>query len=129
MEGCKVINADRIVPVTGIDLISLYGLILKQDSNNATLDKLTPSEGMGAFKVTSGSKPLLAVEPAKVINIDATASSVSACTVYFVPDYNYQGFQIDGVAVTATGTVTADGKTLYKAVLDTGVITVTAAGF
>lgn len=28
-----MINNERIVPVTATDLLSLYGLILKQDSN------------------------------------------------------------------------------------------------
>lgn len=32
-----MINTDRIVPVTQTDLLSLYGLILKQDSNNSAL--------------------------------------------------------------------------------------------
>lgn len=125
-----MINNDRIVPVSAVDLISLYGLILKMDTtNNSTLAKLDALNVEGDFKVTSGSAPLLASQPAKSIDIDATASSVSACTVYFVPAYDFAGFSIDGVAVTPTGTVSADGSTLYKAVLATGAITVTKVGF
>lgn len=125
-----MINNDRIVPVSAVDLISLYGLILKMDTtNNSTLAKLDALDVEGDFKVTSGSAPLLASQPAKSIDIDATASSVSACTVYFVPAYDFAGFSIDGVAVTPTGTVSADGSTLYKAVLATGAITVTKVGF
>lgn len=124
-----MINTDRIVPVTATDLISLYGLILKQDTtNNSSLAKLE-ADDMGEFQIKSGSAPLLANEPAKKIDIDATASSVSACTVYFVPAYDYEGFTIDGAAVTPTGTVNADGNTLYKAVLATGAITITQVGF
>ena len=125
-----MINSDRIVPVTATDLITLYGLILKQDTtNNSTLAALNALNVEGDFKVTSGSAPLLASQPVKSIDIDATASSVSAATIYFVPAYDYKGFTIDGVAITPTGTVVADGSTLYKAVLATGAVTITKAGF
>ena len=125
-----MINSDRIVPVTATDLITLYGLILKQDTtNNSTLAALNALNVEGDFKVTSGSAPLLASQPAKSIDIDATASSVSSATIYFVPAYDYKGFTIDGVAITPTGTVVADGSTLYKAVLATGTVTITKAGF
>lgn len=125
-----MINSDRIVPVTATDLITLYGLILKQDTtNNSTLAALNALDVEGDFKITSGSAPLLASQPAKSIDIDATASSVTAATIYFVPAYDYKGFTIDGVAITPTGTVVADGSTLYKAVLATGAVTITKAGF
>ena len=124
-----MINNDRIVPVSAIDLITLYGLILKQDTtNNSSLAALDASDP-GVFQIKSGSAPLLADEPAVSIDIDATASSVSACTVYFVPAYNYEGFTIDGAKITPTGSVSADGRTLYKAVLATGAVTITKAGF
>lgn len=124
-----MINTDRIVPVMATDLITLYALILKQDTtNNSTLAKLNADTVDGAFTVKSGSAPLIATEPARVIDIDATASSVSACTVYFVPALDYEGFTIDGAKVTPTGTVDADGNTLYKAVLATGAITITKCG-
>lgn len=124
-----MINTDRIVPVQATDLISLYGLILLQDSNNSGLTALDASN-IGEFQITSGSAPLIADEPAKVIDIDATASSVSSCTVYFVPAYDYKGFTVDGAAVvTAGATVNADGRTLYKATLSTGTITIAKVGF
>lgn len=124
-----MINTDRIVPVQATDLISLYGLILLQDSNNSGLTALDASN-IGEFQITSGSAPLIADEPAKVIDIDATASSVSACTVYFVPAYDYKGFTVDGVAVaTAGATVNADGRTLYKATLSSSTITIAKVGF
>jgi hypothetical protein len=124
-----MINKDRIVPVQATDLLSLYGLILKMDSNNSSLAKLDALDVDGAFKVTSGSAPLLCSQPAETIDIDATASSVSAATIYFVPAYDYKGFTIDGSAVTPTGSVDADGSTLYKAVLSSGAITITKVGF
>lgn len=124
-----MINKDRIVPVQATDLLSLYGLILKMDSNNSTLAKLDALDVDGNFKVTSGSAPLLCSQPAETIDIDATASSVSSATIYFVPAYDYKGFTIDGSAVTPTGSVDADGVTLYKAVLSTRAITITKVGF
>lgn len=123
-----MINNDRIVPVTATDLISLYGLILKQASANSSLAKLE-ADAIGEFTVKSGSAPLIASEPVKKIDIDATASSVSSATIYFVPAYDYAGFSIDGTAVTPTGDVVADGRTLYVATLATGAITIAKAGF
>jgi hypothetical protein len=124
-----MINKDRIVPVQATDLLSLYGLILKMDSNNSTLAKLDALDVDGNFKVTSGSAPLLCSQPAETIDIDATASSVSSATIYFVPAYDYKGFSIDGSAVTPTGSVDADGVTLYKAALSSGAITIAKVGF
>ena len=99
------------------------------DSNNSTLAKLAALDVDGNFKVTSGSAPLLCTQPVETIDIDATASSVSAATIYFVPAYDYKGFTIDGSAVTPTGTVESDGCGLYKAVLSSGTITITKIGF
>lgn len=123
-----MINDNRIVPVTAIDLLTLYGLVLLQNSNNSSLAKLVATNA-GEFQIKTNSAVLLANEPAKVIDFDATASSVSAGTVYFVPAYDYEGFTIDGAKVEPTGDVVADGRTLYKAVLATGAITITKAGF
>ena len=125
-----MINESRIVPVVATDLVTLYGVILAQDSNNSGLAKLAASSA-GIFKITTNSAKLLANEPAKTIDFDATASSVSAGTVYFVPAFDYEGFTIDGVKEEpADGSVTveADGATLYKAVLSSGDITITKVG-
>ena len=126
-----MINTNRIVPVEKVDLLSLYGLILKQDTtNNSTLTKLVAKTVDGDFQITSGSAPLLADQPVKSCDIDATTSSVSACTLYFVADYAYEGFTIDGVAEETEGVdVVADGVTLYKAVLSSGDITISKIGF
>lgn len=125
-----MINTNRIVPVSATDLISLYGLILLQDSNNSGLTALAANNAEGDFQIKSGSAALLASEPVKTCDIDATASSVSSATLFFVPAYDYAGFSIDGVAVqTAGAQVSADGRTLYKATLSTGTITLAKVGF
>ena len=61
------------------------------------------------------------------LNIDKTASSLTANTTYFVADYDFAGVSCDGTKVTAT--VSADASTLYKAVLDSGTVTVSKVGF
>lgn len=120
-----MINNDRIVPVQDTDLITLYSRIFA--IANVTVAKLAAS-GTGIFQVTDGTSALLAAEPVKTIDIDATASSVSAATVYFVPAYDYEGFTIDGVKVEASGDVEKDPGAFYKAVLATGAITITKVG-
>ena len=57
-----MINKDRIVPVMATDLISLYGVILLQDSNNSGLTKLS-ADTIGEFQVKTNSAKLLAAEP------------------------------------------------------------------
>lgn len=124
-----MINKDRIIPVQATDLLSLYSVVLKMDSNNATLAKLDALDVNGNFKVTSGSAPLICSQPVETIDIDATASSVSVATIYFVPAYDYVGFSIDGTAVEVTGDIEADGASLYVATLSGGSISVAKIGF
>lgn len=126
-----MINENRIVPVTKTDLLSLYSVILKQDSNNSGLAKLVSSDIVGNFEIKTNSAVLIADQPVVSCDIDATASSVTAATLFFVADNAYSGFSIDGVAVTpaeGSAAVVADGS-LYKAVLATGAITITKIGF
>lgn len=121
-----MINEDRIVPVTATDLITLYSIILLQDSNNSAMTKLAAEDVEGDFKVTTtGIK--LAAQPVKSCNFTASSG-----TLYFVPDYFYEGFLTNGSAATIADNdveVVADGRTLYKAVLATGTVTITQVGF
>ena len=116
-----MINTDRIVPIKKIDRLSLIGETLKLIGTSFT--KLSGGAVEGDFTVTgSGSVGnLLADEPAKTINF---ASGVTAAVVYFIPAYDFEGFKINGAAVTPTGTVDADGVSLYTATLATSAITV-----
>lgn len=124
-----MINTDRIVPVQDTDLITLYAVILKQDTtNNSTLAKVNAANAEGVFKITAASTPLLCSEPAKSIDL---AAAVTAATVYFVPTYDFIGFSLAGVAeepAAGSDDIDADGNTLYKAVLSSGDITVTKVG-
>lgn len=118
-----MINTDRIVPVTVTDLLTLYGNVLKIAGKTINA---VQAVNIGVFEVEDATTELIAAEP--VVTLDF-ADGVSSATVYFIADYNYSGFTIDGAAATVTGTVEADGKTLYKAVLATGAVTVSKVGF
>lgn len=118
-----MINKNRIVPVTAIDLISLYGVILKV--GNVSMAALTATNVLGDYKVSTGT--YLADQPVKSIDFTATSG-----TVYFVAGYDYKGFSVSGTAVTPTVPtegILADGRTLYKAVLSSGSVTITKVGF
>jgi len=126
-----MINTNRIVPVEKTDLISLYGLILLQASGNSGLAKLASLDVAGDYQVTSNNAKYICDQPVKSVDIDATTSSVSASTIYFVPAYDYVGFSIDGTAVETAGVDVdpANGGQLYSATLSSGTITIAQVGF
>lgn len=126
-----MINLNRIVPVEKTDLLSLYGLILKQASGNSGLAKITSKDIAGNYQITSNNALVIADQPVKSVDIDATTSSVSACTIFFVPAFDFAGFTIDGVDVETEGVDVdpANGGQLYKAVLSSGDVTISVEGF
>ena len=118
--------ADRIVPVQNIDLISLYSVVLKQDSNNSGLAKLN-AVAPGIFEASTGSL-LLAAEPVKSFDIK---SSLTATKIYFVAAYDFEGFSLAGVKEEPTegsAEVLKDATTLYSATLSSGDITIAKVG-
>ena len=118
-----MINENRIVPIQVVDLLSMYGLILMQDSNNSSMVALQPDTVDGQFSCGTGIK--LASQPVKKCNFTGASG-----TLYFVADYAYEGFTKANAAVTMAGaTVVPDGKTLYKAVLSSSAVTITKIGF
>lgn len=118
-----MINNDRIVPIQKTDLLSLIGTVLNLIGTD--YEVLEADDTTGGFTVTAEGDAgiLLANQPVETLNF---ADGVTAGTVYFVPAYDFVGFEIDGTAVTPTGTVQPDGVTLYKAVLADSAVTVTA---
>lgn len=121
-----MINNDRIVPITVIDLISMYGLVLAMSLDSAPT-KLDATDTAGDFSQTTNSATVICSEPVKSFNF---GEDVTAGTVYFVPAYDYAGFSIDGTATETEGaTVTADGRTLYSATLADGAVTIAQVGF
>ena len=120
-----MINSERIVPVMATDLLTLYGNILTIASVTVAALEAT---SVGVFDVTAAASAtaLLAAEPVEKLDFN---SGVSAATVYFIPALNFEGFTVNGAAATVSGTVNADGSTLYKAELATGTVTVAKVGF
>lgn len=120
-----MINADRIVPVTQVDLLTLYGNIMKLAGTTVTAAEASEP---GVFELTGsgdiGNK--IANEPVKSCDFK---SGVTAGVLYFIPAYDFEGFKVAGTAVTPTGTMAADGRTLYTATLATGAVTVAKVGF
>ena len=128
-----MINNDRIVPIQKTDLLSMIGTVLNlaataMSLGGANFDVLKASDVEGDFSVTgSGNVGLmLANQPVKTCDF---ADGVSSGVVLFVPAYDYEGFTVAGAAATyaeGSETVNPDGVTLYKAVLASGDVTVTA---
>ena len=117
-----MINTDRIVPIQKIDRLSLIGETLGLIGTSFT--KLAAADVVGNFTVTGTGDVgnVLLDQPAVTIDF---ASGVTAGVAYFIPDYAFAGFKVAGTAVTpASGTVTADGVSLYKATLSSGNIAV-----
>lgn len=121
-----MINANRVVPVEKIDLITLYGTILK--CSNVTLTVAEAEDAAGNFELAEApqSGSVIANEPVSTFDF---AEGISAATVYFVPAYDYAGFTVDGAAITNSGDVDADGCSLYLATLSGGTVTITKVGY
>lgn len=118
-----MINLDRIIPVQKMDLLSLIGTVLALIGTTFTVLKHATIDG--AFTMASAGT-VLCDQPVKSFDF---ASGVSSGTVYFVPDYDYAGFTVAGAAATiASGSVevNTDACNLYKAVLASGSVTITA---
>ena len=124
-----MINNDRIVPIQKIDLLSMFGTILA--IANVSFGVLAATDVEGDFSVTgtgaAGNK--LANQPVKTLDF---ASGVTGGTVYFVPAYDFAAITVAGAAATIDDAgldlddVQPDGATLYKAVLASGEVTITA---
>lgn len=122
-----MINTDRIVPITAIDLISMYGLILKVGGVSVTAKDATTTDGQFTITTSDNGNEFICSEPVKSVSAGA---GVGGYTMYFVPAYDYSGFTFGGTANIVTGdTVIADGRTLYKAVQSNNAVTISKIGF
>lgn len=122
-----MLNADRIVPIQNVDLITMYGVTLcaAAAAASGTAPEKLAATNPAEFSVTTNSKTYLATEPVKSLNF---GSSITASTIYFVPSYEYKGFTKDSATLTVSGDVVADGTTLYKATLSTNALTIAKVG-
>lgn len=125
-----MINNDRIVPITAVDLLTNYATTLKivASATAGTVPTILAADDTeGNFTVGTNSATVFCNEPVKSVNF---GSGVSAGTVYFVAGTHYDGFAINGTkTATAGATVDADGTTLYSATLSSSTITVAKVGF
>lgn len=123
-----MINDARIVPITSIDLISMYGfaLTVAAAAASGTAPEKLAATAISEFAVDTASKTYIAAEPLKKLTF---GSSITSGTVYFVPAYDYEGFAKTGATLTVTGDVDADSRTLYSATLSTNALTISKVGF
>lgn len=123
-----MINAERIMPVTKTDLISLYSVILAQNSEySAYLLHLAADSVDGCFKCDSAGL-FIADQPLKSCDFGTFEDPVR---VFFVADDHFSGFSIDGVKVTPSASsveVIADGS-LYSVTVANNTLTVAKVGF
>ena len=121
-----MINNDRIVPVQKIDFLSLIGTVMTLNSISYNVLESTDIEGDFSVTGSGSAGTFLCNQPVETLNFP---SAVTGATVYFVAAYDYVGLQINGVAeepADGSDDIVADGISLYKAVLSSGDITVTA---
>ena len=121
-----MINNDRIVPVMKIDFLSLIGTVMGLASISYNVLAATDTEGDFSVTGSGAAGTFLANQPVKTLNFP---TAVTGATVYFVPALDYEEMQINGVTeelADGSDDIVADGITLYKAVLSSGDITVTA---
>jgi len=119
-----MINNDRIVPIQKIDLLSLIGTILTLASVDYSVLASTDIEGDFSVTGSGAAGTFLANQPVKSLDF---ASGVTGGTVYFVAAYDFDAITVAGATATfaeGSADVVADGVTLYKAVLDSGSVTV-----
>ncbi len=121
-----MINNDRIVPVMKIDFLSLIGTVMALNSISYSVLAATDIEGDFSVTGSGAAGTFLANQPVKSLDFP---TEVTGGTVYFVPAYDYAGVTVAGAAVTpaeGSADVVADGISLYKAVLSSGAVTITA---
>lgn len=120
-----MVNNDRIVPVQKIDFLSLIGTILALHGTSYSVIQASDVDGTFAVTGSGAAGNKLAAQPLKSLDFK---SGVTSGTVYFVAAFDYEGFKVAGAAATMGegATVKKDGITLYKAVLSSGTVTITA---
>ena len=124
-----MINNNRIVPIQKMDLLTMIGTVMT--IANVSYTALQPTDTTGAFSVTGtgAAGTLLASQPVETLDF---ASGVTGGTVYFIPAYDFEAITVAGAAATiddaalSLDDVRPDGVTLYKAVLASGEVTITA---
>ena len=121
-----MINKDRIIPVQKIDLLSLIGTFMNIANVSYSVLKASDVEGTFAVSGSGSAGTFLVNQPVMTLDFPA---AVTGATVYFVPAYSFTGLTVAGASATiAAGSakIEPNGASLYKAVLSSGEVTVTA---
>lgn len=124
-----MVSNDRIVPIVKIDRISLFGEMLAVANVSTALVAAANAEGDFSVTGTGSAGNKLLAEPAKSIEL---ANAITGVTVYFVAGKQFKGITKNGSAVTlasaslAYADLACDGVTMYKAVLSSGEVTISA---
>lgn len=97
-----MINNERIVPITKVDLLSAMWLMhsLIEDAGEGYIMQTEAATPAGIFNVTAeASTATLLNEPAKEIYVTAKLTSEQSCVIYFVPTYDFKGVSLNGGAL------------------------------
>lgn len=120
-----MINLKNIIPVVKMDLLSLIGTILTI-ANVSFQIAVASVAGEVEISGSGAAGNFLANGPVKEIDFK---TGVTGATVYFIPAYNYEGIKVAGAAATMDSDsveVIKESANLYKAVLASGEVTITA---
>lgn len=124
-----MVNDFRCVPIQKIDLLSLYGTILKIANVSFTVKAAKDVIGNVDITGTGSAGTFLVNQPVKSIDFK---SGVTGATVYFCAAYDFDSILVAGAAATidadgvALADVVRDGATLYTATLSSGEVTISA---
>ena len=124
-----MVNNDRIVPVQKMDFLSLIGTCMVLDGTSFGVLAASNVEGDFSVSASGAAGNKLCNQPVRSLDF---VSGTTSGTVYFVPAYDYQGIKVAGAAASFNSSylddddVKKDGITLYKAVLSSSTITLTA---
>lgn len=124
-----MVNKDRIIPVTKVDLLSLYATIITlrgiMSGQNTGFPVLSATSVDGEFDFTAAATPVggLCNQPVKSIKV----GNAGIGSVFFIPDYDYEGIYVNGQLAEVTGDVVdASSANLYMAVADEDAIVIQA---
>lgn len=124
-----MINKKRIVPIQKMDLLSGIGMVLNLIGTSYSVLKSSDVAGTFAVTGTGSAGNFLCDQPVQTLDFP---SGVTGATVYFVAAYSFDAITVAGAAATIDDAglelddIEKDGATLYKAVLSSGEVTISA---
>lgn len=115
-----MVNNNRIVPVQKIDLLSLYATVYNM-THETPINILESETVDGQFDVTEAGT-YIANQPVKTMSLPAEGGAL----VFFVTDYDFDGFYVNDAKVEVSAGIKNDATTLYVAQSANGAVTITA---